>query len=114
MQITPRWSLTAAGQIDATVSGLVPAMPRTISEMSCIGETLPSRSISVPGDPAANPMLLSGQVVHAYASAQGIRAAHASWDYADEAPLRDARGFEMGRGVADPSQPSAAKWVAPH
>ena len=60
--------------------------------------------ISVPGDPAANPMLLSGQVVHAYASAQGIRAAHASWDYADEAPLRDARGFEMGRGMADPSQ----------
>src|SRR6476646_7487602 len=60
--------------------------------------------ISVPGDPGANPMILSGQVVNAYASAQGIRAAHASWDYADEAPLRDARGFEMGRGVADPSQ----------
>lgn len=60
--------------------------------------------ISVPGDPTANPMILSGQVVNAYASAQGIRAAHASWDYADEAPLRDARGFEMGRGVADPSQ----------
>ena len=31
--------------------------------------------ISVPGDPAANPMILSGQVVNAYASAQGIRAA---------------------------------------
>jgi Pup amidohydrolase len=60
--------------------------------------------ISVPGDPGANPMILSGQVVNAYASAQGIRAAHASWDYADEAPLRDARGFEMGRGVADASQ----------
>jgi proteasome accessory factor A len=60
--------------------------------------------ISVPGDPTANPMILSGQVVNAYASAQGIRAAHASWDYADEAPLRDARGFEMGRGVADASQ----------
>ena len=60
--------------------------------------------ISVPGDPAANPMILSGQVVNAYASAQGIRAAHASWDYADEAPLRDARGFEMARGVADASQ----------
>jgi proteasome accessory factor A len=60
--------------------------------------------ISVPGDPAANPMILSVQVVNAYASAQGIRAAHASWDYADEAPLRDARGFEMGRSVADPSQ----------
>jgi proteasome accessory factor A len=42
--------------------------------------------------------------VNAYASAQGIRAAHASWDYADEAPLRDARGFEMGRGGADARQ----------
>ncbi|HEV7195621.1 MAG TPA: proteasome accessory factor PafA2 family protein, partial [Pedococcus sp.] len=60
--------------------------------------------ISVPGDPTANPMILSGQVVNAYASAQGIRAAHASWDYADEAPLRDARGFEMNRGMADASQ----------
>ena len=58
--------------------------------------------ISCPGDPAANPMILSGQVVNAYASAQGIRAAHASWDYADEAPLRDARGFEMGRGTRRP------------
>jgi proteasome accessory factor PafA2 len=60
--------------------------------------------ISVPGDPAANPMALSGQVVHAYASAEGIRAGHGSWDYADEAPLRDARGFEVGRAAADPSQ----------
>ena len=54
--------------------------------------------ISVPGDPAANPMILSGHVVNAYATAQGVRAGQASWDYADEAPLRDARGFEMGRG----------------
>ncbi len=60
--------------------------------------------VSVPGDPTANPMVLSGQVVNTYASAQGIRAARASWDYADEAPLRDARGFEMGRDVADASQ----------
>ena len=60
--------------------------------------------ISVPGDPAANPMIQSGHVVNAYASAHGVRSGRASWDYADEAPLRDARGFEMGRGVADPSQ----------
>ncbi len=60
--------------------------------------------ISVPGDPLANPMVLSGHVVHAYASAQGLPAARAGWDYADEAPLRDARGWEMGRGVANPSQ----------
>ncbi|HET7304103.1 MAG TPA: depupylase/deamidase Dop [Segeticoccus sp.] len=60
--------------------------------------------ISVPGDPTANPMLLSGHVVNAYATHAGRRAARASWDYEDEAPLRDARGFEMGRQLADESQ----------
>ncbi len=60
--------------------------------------------ISVPGDPAANPMVLSGLVVNAYASVQGIRLARASWDYEDEAPLRDARGFDLSRQLADASQ----------
>ena len=60
--------------------------------------------ISVPGDPNANPMNLSGAVVTAYAMRHGIRSARASWDYEDEAPLRDARGFDMSRGSADPSQ----------
>ncbi len=60
--------------------------------------------ISVPGDPAANPMVLSGHVVNAYASAHGVRSGRASWDYADEAPLRDARGFEISRALADPGQ----------
>jgi len=60
--------------------------------------------ISVPGDPTANPMVLSGRVVTAYALQQGMRAARAGWDYEDEAPLRDARGFDLARGSADPSQ----------
>ena len=60
--------------------------------------------IVVPGNPAANPMVASGDVVTAYAASRGIRPARASWDYADEAPLRDARGFDMGRGLAHPSQ----------
>lgn len=60
--------------------------------------------ISVPGSPNANPMVLSGDVVTTYAAARGIRPARASWDYSDEAPLRDARGFDMGRGTAHPSQ----------
>ena len=60
--------------------------------------------IVVPGSPAANPMVASGDVVTAYAASRGIRPARASWDYADEAPLRDARGFDMGRGTAHPSQ----------
>ncbi len=60
--------------------------------------------ISVPGSPSSNPMVLSGDVVTTYAASRGVRPAQASWDYADEAPLRDARGFDMGRGVAHPSQ----------
>ncbi len=60
--------------------------------------------ISVPGNPRANPMILSGDVVHAYAVGRGMRPARAGWDYADEAPLRDARGFDVGRGVSHPSQ----------
>jgi len=60
--------------------------------------------ISVPGDPTANPMLLSGYVVNAYASLRGSRAGRAGWDYEDEMPLRDARGFEISRQAADASQ----------
>ncbi|WP_432485105.1 depupylase/deamidase Dop [Kineococcus esterisolvens] len=63
--------------------------------------------ISVPGDPGANPMLLSAQVVNAYAApltgSMGS-ALRARWDYEDEAPLRDARGFEVPRTAAHPSQ----------
>jgi proteasome accessory factor A len=60
--------------------------------------------VSAPGQPHANPMLLSGLVVTAYARGHGVLSGRASWDYADEAPLRDARGFEMARAAADPSQ----------
>ena len=54
-----------------------------------------------------SPMLLSAQVVRAYSagSAPGdALPASAGWDYADETPLRDARGFEMARALADRSQ----------
>jgi proteasome accessory factor A len=60
--------------------------------------------VSAPGDPTANAMLLSSQVVNAYAAPLGTRAGRARWDYEDEAPLRDARGWELARGDADPSQ----------
>ncbi|NHN54816.1 proteasome accessory factor PafA2 [Calidifontibacter sp. DB0510] len=60
--------------------------------------------ISQPGDPTANPMLMSGRVVTAYARDLGLRAAQAGWDYEDEAPLRDARGWDISRALADPSQ----------
>ncbi len=58
--------------------------------------------ISVPGQPLANPMVASSQIVNAYASAT-VRARRARWDFEEESPLRDARGFDMSRQVADPS-----------
>jgi proteasome accessory factor PafA2 len=59
--------------------------------------------ISVQGSPTANPMVASSQVVNAYASST-LRARRARWDFEEESPLRDARGFDMSREVADPSQ----------
>ncbi|MFP5345460.1 MAG: depupylase/deamidase Dop [Actinomycetes bacterium] len=60
--------------------------------------------VSAPADPGASAMLLSGQVVNAYAAPLGRNVARARWDYEDEAPLRDARGWEMARAAADPTQ----------
>lgn len=59
--------------------------------------------IAVQGQPHANPMVASTQVVNAYAAAHGLTR-RARWDYEEESPLRDARGFEIGRVEADPSQ----------
>jgi len=59
--------------------------------------------ISVQGQPTANPMVASSQVVNSYAAA-AMRAGRPRWDFEEESPLRDARGFDMSREVADPSQ----------
>ncbi|WP_141780356.1 depupylase/deamidase Dop [Nocardioides albertanoniae] len=59
--------------------------------------------IAVAGQPQANPMVASSQVVNAYASST-LKARRARWDFEEESPLRDARGFDMSRQVADPSQ----------
>ncbi|MHB1488920.1 MAG: depupylase/deamidase Dop [Cellulomonas sp.] len=65
-----------------------------------------------PGHPMANPMLLSSHVVAAHAvvadeadsSARGAtRRTRARWDYDDEDPLHDARGFRLQRASAHPS-----------
>lgn len=56
------------------------------------------------GRPHANPMLTSAQLVTAYAT-EGLKgASRAVWDYQDEDPLCDARGWRLERSVADPSQ----------
>jgi proteasome accessory factor PafA2 len=59
--------------------------------------------ISVLGTPQANPMLTSSQVVNAYASLSA-RSRRARWDFEEESPLRDARGFDLSRSAAGPSQ----------
>ena len=61
--------------------------------------------ISVPGHPHVNAMMTSTAVVTAYAGfAVGDRSGSSRWDYAAESPLRDARGYDMSRAEADPSQ----------
>lgn len=56
-----------------------------------------------PGRPNANPMLLSSHVVAVHAAArEGVRT-RARWDYDDEDPLLDARGFHLQRAAAHPS-----------
>ncbi|REF38355.1 proteasome accessory factor A [Thermasporomyces composti] len=59
--------------------------------------------ISVAGQPTVNPMLSSSQVVNAYAG-QVMRTRRARWDFEEENPLRDARGFDLAREFADESQ----------
>src|SRR4051795_10729701 len=59
--------------------------------------------ISVQGQPTANPMVASSQVVNAYATST-LKARRARWDFEEESPLRDARGFDLAREVADASQ----------
>lgn len=52
--------------------------------------------VSVPGNPTANAMLLSAQVVNGYASLlPGGRRRRPGWDFEEESPLRDARGFDL-------------------
>jgi Pup amidohydrolase len=60
--------------------------------------------VSVPGQPGANAMVSSSQVVNAYHSATAARARRTRWDFEEENPLRDARGFDLSRDTADASQ----------
>ncbi|WP_375003557.1 depupylase/deamidase Dop [Aeromicrobium sp. CTD01-1L150] len=59
--------------------------------------------IAVQGQPTANPMVAATHVVNAYASAHGLTR-RAQWDFEEENPLRDARGFDLSRDAADPTQ----------
>ncbi|MCW2693591.1 MAG: proteasome accessory factor PafA2 [Mycobacterium sp.] len=68
--------------------------------------------VSVPGQPGYNAMVASSLIVNAYASA-ALRRAESSggshraarWDFEEENPLRDARGFEAATRV-DTGEPA--------
>ncbi len=59
--------------------------------------------VSVPTAPATNAMLASSQVVNGYLGAPGApgRDRRTRWDFEEENPLRDARGFDVGAGMSD-------------
>src|SRR5512133_1393609 len=69
-----------------------------------------------PGHPMANPMLMSSHVVAAHAvepaAAPGAHRTRARWDYDDEDPLHDARGFRLQRAAAHPSMLTDVPTVA--
>ncbi|WP_420030119.1 depupylase/deamidase Dop [Psychromicrobium xiongbiense] len=63
--------------------------------------------IHAPAEPGCNATWLSTQVVHAYALLAAEHAAGGAetrWDYTDEQPLADARGWTLDRSAAHPSQ----------
>ncbi|MDP5183309.1 depupylase/deamidase Dop [Blastococcus sp. BMG 814] len=51
--------------------------------------------ISVPRQPGANPTTLSSLVVNAWAVAEAPTPRRPRWDFEEESPLRDARGFDL-------------------
>ncbi|MCW2666634.1 MAG: protein of unknown function domain protein [Frankiales bacterium] len=56
--------------------------------------------VSVPGQ-ATNAMVASSQVVNGYVSTTPLRDRRTRWDFEEENPLRDARGFDVGAGLSD-------------
>ncbi|MGY1722316.1 depupylase/deamidase Dop [Blastococcus sp. SYSU DS0533] len=51
--------------------------------------------ISVPRQPGANPTTLSSLVVNSWAVAEAPTPRRPRWDFEEESPLRDARGFDL-------------------
>ncbi|MEV8040375.1 depupylase/deamidase Dop [Arthrobacter sp. NPDC080082] len=63
--------------------------------------------IHAPSAPGANATMMSARVIQAYAQVTRQRAAGGAetrWDYTDEEPLHDARGWTVERAAADPEQ----------
>ncbi|MFP5023497.1 depupylase/deamidase Dop [Pseudonocardia phyllosphaerae] len=59
--------------------------------------------IATPGRSEPDALLAPAQVVNAHRAATAGSSRHAGWDFAQENPLRDARGFDLARAAADPA-----------
>jgi len=57
--------------------------------------------VSVPTAPATSAMVASSQVVNGYLGATPVRSGRTRWDFEEENPLRDARGFDVASGYSD-------------
>ena len=104
----PSSSTTATISSGGSRSGTGPslALPRRVAGVTVwrVMGTETEYGISVPGNPGANAMLISSQIVNAYSSPTPSRNRRTRWDFEEESPLRDARGFDLARDVADASQ----------
>jgi len=63
--------------------------------------------IHAPAHPEASHSVMSLEVINAYGhklAAEGTHVASTEWDYNEESPLTDARGWQMPRRVAHPTQ----------
>ncbi|HEV3504810.1 MAG TPA: proteasome accessory factor PafA2 family protein, partial [Actinomycetes bacterium] len=56
--------------------------------------------ITVPGAPDSNPVLASSLLVNAFSG----RGRKVRWDYEEESPLRDARGFTYSGTAYEPAE----------
>src|SRR3954467_6406405 len=53
--------------------------------------------VPVPCQPSANAMVASSQIVNAFQPPSAARERRTRWDFEEESPLRDARGFDLSR-----------------
>ncbi|MET3812169.1 depupylase/deamidase Dop [Arthrobacter sp. UYEF3] len=86
----------------STVSGGLPAG----GAMRVMGAET-EYGIHAPSAPGANATMMSARVIQAYAQVTRQRAAGGAetrWDYTDEEPLHDARGWTLERNEATPDQ----------
>src|SRR5690625_4094431 len=63
--------------------------------------------IHAPAHPQASHSVMSLELINAYGhklAAEGTNVASTEWDYNEESPLSDARGWQMPRSIAHPSQ----------